>query len=154
MTVIANSTHPKKSSCLDSFFEMWQHDSLVVGKWFTIQATASLPGTLDEVKRLIRHSAFDLRMPNHVRSLIGAFSQSNSVNFHQQDGSGYQFLADYVIELNSINPQIASRMLTALTPWRRYDVMRQEMMKTQLSRIVDTPNLSPDVYEVASKALA
>jgi len=154
LTVIANSTHPKRSSCLDSFYEMWEHDSLVVGKWFTIQATASLPGTLDEVKRLIRHPAFDLRMPNHVRSLIGAFSQSNSVNFHQQDGSGYQFLADYVIELNVINPQIASRMLTALTPWRRYDVMRQQMMKTELNRIVDTPNLSPDVYEVASKALA
>ena len=102
----------------------------------------------------MRHPAFDIRMPNHVRSLIGAFSQSNPVNFHAGDGAGYRFLADRVGELNGINPQIAARMLTALTTWRRYEPHRQALMRAALEQVAETAGLSPDVYEVATKALA
>ena len=154
LTAIVNTQHPQKTECLKTFYEQWQADDLVVGKWFTVQATCRLPGALDQVRTLMTHPAFDMRMPNHVRSLIGAFSQSNPVNFHSANGEGYAFLADQVIELNTINPQIASRMLTPLAALGRYDDPRQAMMRTELERILQTPDLSRDVYEVASKAVA
>ncbi|MGZ8219189.1 aminopeptidase N [Methylomagnum sp.] len=154
LSAIVNSGNPDKQACVTEFYEKWKNEDLVVGKWFTLQATCYLPGTLDRVKALLAHPAFDLKTPNHVRSLIGTFAQSNPVNFHTKDGAGYTFLADHVIELNAINPQIAARLLTALTPWRRYDSDRQRLMCQQLQRIAGTANISKDVYEVAMKSLA
>jgi aminopeptidase N len=154
LSAIVNTHHPHKAECLRAFYQQWHADDLVVGKWFTVQATCRLPGALDRVRSLMTHPAFDMRMPNHVRSLIGVFSQSNSVNFHSSDGEGYEFLADQVIKLNAINPQIASRMLMPLTAMGRYDEERQGMMRDQLGRIMQTPDISRDVYELASKALA
>ena len=151
---IVNSHHPQKRDALDRFYETWKTEDLVVCKWFTLQATCRQPGVLESVQSLMKHPAFDIRTPNHVRSLIGAFTQSNPANFHTEDGEGYRFLADQVIALNGINPQIASRMLTALTAWRRFDPSRQLLMQGALERVANTPELSSDVYEVASKALA
>ncbi|MCK5926499.1 MAG: aminopeptidase N C-terminal domain-containing protein, partial [Methylococcales bacterium] len=85
---------------------------------------------------------------------IGSFSRGNPVCYHAKNGEGYQFLADHVILLNAINPQVASRMLTTLTQWQRFDQSRQKLMKMQLERIVNTKNISKDVYELASKSLA
>jgi aminopeptidase N len=154
LSAMINTRNPDKAECLEAFYQHWHDESLVVGKWFTLQATCALPGTLARVRELLAHPAFDLKMPNHVRSLIGAFAQSNPVNFHAKDGEGYAFLADHVIELNAINPQIAARLLTALTPWRRYDEGRQRLMCLQLQRVAGTPNISKDVYEVAMKSLS
>lgn len=154
LNAIVNSNHPDKNEALDRFYQTWKEEDLVVCKWFTLQATCRRPGGLAAVQTLMQHPAFDIRTPNHVRSLIGAFTQSNPANFHTDEGDGYRFLADQVIELNGINPQIASRMLTALTAWRRFDPSRQLLMQGALERVAHTPNLSSDVYEVASKALA
>ncbi|MEY4684304.1 MAG: hypothetical protein RLZ25_763 [Pseudomonadota bacterium] len=154
LSAIINSDHPQKNEALDRFYQTWKQEDLVVCKWFTLQATCRRPGSLASVQALMQHSAFDIRTPNHVRSLIGAFTQSNPANFHTEEGDGYRFLADQVIALNGINPQIASRMLTALTAWRRFDPSRQLLMQGALERVAHTPNLSSDVYEVASKALA
>jgi len=153
LSAIVNSHHPEKSACLEAFYQEWQGDDLVIGKWFTVQATCKLQGTLDDVIRLTHHQAFDINMPNHVRSLIGGFSQSNPVNFHAIDGGGYAFLEKKVLALNAINPQIAARMLAAMTGWRRYDPIRGGFMRAALERIVTVGDLSSDVYEVASKAL-
>jgi aminopeptidase N len=153
LTSIVNSHHPEKPGCLDAFYQQWQAEALVVDKWFTLQASSFMPNTFATVQRLMAHSAFDMKSPNRVRSLIGAFSQNNPVHYHAANGEGYQFLADQVIALNSLNPQVASRMVTALTSWRRFDVQRQDMMKIQLQRIMQTPDISPDVYEIASKSL-
>lgn len=154
LTVIVNAQHPRKSECLERFFDQWKGEDLVVGKWFSVQATCRLAGTLDAVKRLTTHPAFDLHTPNHVRSLIGAFCQSNPSQFHAQGGEGYEFLADKVIVLNSINPQIAARMLTSLAAWKRFDPTRQQEMRRAIERVAKVGDLSPDVFEVASKALA
>ena len=94
-----------------------------------------------------------MKNPNRMRSVVVAFAFQNGVNFHQKDGSGYRFLADCVIELNAINPQMAARIMSPLSRWRKYDEDRQEMMKRELERILDTENLSPDVFEIASKSL-
>ncbi|QSA96205.1 aminopeptidase N [Methylococcus sp. EFPC2] len=151
---IVNSTHPERAASLDAFYEQWQGEALVIDKWFALQATCHLTGTLTSVQALLNHPAFDLKTPNRVRSLVGAFCQSNPVNFHAADGAGYRFLGDHVIELNAINPQIASRMVSPLTQWRRYDDGRQKLIREQLRRIADTAGISKDVYEVASKSLA
>jgi len=154
LAVIVNSSHPAKATCLASFYQQWQNEALVIDKWFSLQASSSNPDTFSVVQSLLQHPAFDLRNPNRVRSLIGAFSQANPLHFHAANGQGYQFLGDHIIALNTLNPQVASRMLNALTSWRRYDVGRQALMKTQLERIIATDAVSKDVYEVASKSLA
>ena len=153
LTVIVNNPHPARQQCLDSFYRQWQAEALVIDKWFALQASSSMPDTFATVQALMNHPAFDLKNPNRVRSLIGAFSQSNPLHFHAANGQGYRFLADRIIELNILNPQIASRMVGALTGWRRYDEGRQALMKTQLERIMNTEAISKDVYEVASKSL-
>ncbi|RYG01016.1 MAG: DUF3458 domain-containing protein, partial [Chitinophagaceae bacterium] len=100
------------------------------------------------------HAAYDGKNPNKIRSLISSFCNSNAINFHANGDEGYVFLADQIIQLNSQNPQIASRLLTPLTKWKKYNSTRQVQMKTQLERIMAEPNLSKDVFEVVSKSLA
>jgi len=153
LTVIVESNNPAKAKCLENFYQQWQGEALVIDKWFTLQACSSAEDTFTTINHLMKHSAFELTNPNRVRSLIGAFSQANQLHFHAANGQGYQFLADQVIALNAINPQVASRMVAALTQWKRFDENRQDLMKKELERIINTVNISKDVYEIASKSL-
>ncbi len=150
---IINTDNPEKTACLDQFYQQWSAEALVIDKWFSLQASSSQPDTFTVVQSLLKHAAFDLKNPNRVRSLVGAFSQANPIHYHAKNGQGYQFLADQVIALNSLNPQVASRMVSALTQWRRFDKQRQDLMKQQLERIINTENISKDVFEIASKSL-
>ena len=143
-----------KQHTLTAFYQKWQNEPLVVNLWLSIQATCDLPGTLDEVIKLTKSSVFDLQNPNKVRSLIGAFAGQNAINFHTKTGEGYQFLADQIIKLNLKNPQIAARLITPLTKWKRYDSERQKLIKQQLERIKAEPKLSKDVFEVVDKSLS
>lgn len=151
---LANIDHPARQRSLEAFYERWQHEPLVVDKWFGLQASSTVAGTAERVEALTRHPAFNLRNPNKVLSLIGAFSRGNPVNFHATDGGGYRFLADQVLTLDGLNPQVAARLLTALSGWRRFDEARQRLMEEELVRIKATGGLSSDVYEVVVKALA
>jgi len=144
---------PVRRKALQDFYTRWQHEALVVDQWFSVQATSSLPGTLDQVLSLMQHPAFDIRNPNKVRALIGAFCGQNALHFHEISGVGYEFLAERILQLNVLNPQIASRLLTPLTRWRKYDDTRQRLMRVQLQRIATEPALSSDVYEVVVKSL-
>jgi aminopeptidase N len=150
---LAQTDCPERSEALSIFYDTWKGDSLVIDKWFSLQATSRLPGTLGEVRRLMEHPAFDIRNPNRVRSLIGAFCQNNLLRFHEEDGSGYRFLGEQVSVLNDLNPQVAARMLGALSNWRRFDEGRRELMKAVLENILALPNVSRDVYEIAAKSL-
>ena len=153
LKAVVNADRVKGDELLADFYELWKNDPLVVDKWLTLQALCTLPGTLERVLELTAHPAFVLKNPNKVRSLIGAFCGANQIRFHDVSGKGYSFLADYVIRLNGMNPQIASRLLTPLTTWKRYDTARQLMMRGELERIMGMENLSGDVDEVASKSL-
>ena len=153
LSTIINSLNPSKQKSLQSFYQQWKGEALVIDKWFTLQASGSAEDTFETVEALMKHPAFEITTPNRVRSLIGAFSQGNQLHFHAKNGQGYQFLADQVIALNSINPQVASRMVTALTQWQSFDKSRQVLMKGALEKIINTPNISKDVFEVASKSL-
>ena len=155
LAVLVNSPfEAEKAKTLASFAEFFKDNPLVMDQWFSVQAACSLPGALARVQHLMTHPAFTLKNPNKVRALIGAFSGQNPVNFHQADGSGYRFLADQVITLNALNPQIASRLLGPLTRWGKYDDARQALMKAELQRILVSGELSSDVFEVVSKSLA
>lgn len=155
LAVLVNSPfEAERAKALESFAEHFKDNPLVMDQWFSVQAASTLPGGLARVKALMQHPAFTLKNPNKVRALIGAFAGQNLVNFHAADGSGYRFLADLVIELNALNPQIASRQLAPLTRWRKYDDARQVLMKGELERILASGELSSDVYEVVSKSLA
>ncbi|MBF8648570.1 aminopeptidase N [Pseudomonas pudica] len=155
LAVLVNSPfEAERAKALEAFAEHFKDNPLVMDQWFSVQAASALPGGLARVKALMQHPAFTLKNPNKVRALIGAFAGQNLVNFHAADGSGYRFLADLVIELNALNPQIASRQLAPLTRWRKYDDARQALMKGELERILASGELSSDVYEVVSKSLA
>ncbi|MNO84966.1 Aminopeptidase N [compost metagenome] len=155
LAVLVNSRfEAERAKTLESFAEHFKDNPLVMDQWFSVQAASSLPGGLARVKALMQHPAFNLKNPNKVRALIGAFAGQNLVNFHAADGSGYRFLADLVIELNAFNPQIASRQLAPLTRFRKYDSARQALMRAELERILASGALSSDVFEVVSKSLA
>jgi aminopeptidase N len=155
LAVLVNSPfEEQKAKALASFADHFKDNPLVMDQWFSVQAGSVLPGGLDRVKALMQHPAFNIKNPNKVRALIGAFAGQNLINFHAADGSGYRFLADLVIELNGFNPQIASRQLAPLTRWRKYDDARQALMKGELERIRASGQLSSDVFEVVSKSLA
>jgi aminopeptidase N len=142
-----------RESVLASFYSKWQDEALVVDQWFSIQASSVLPGALERVQALMLHPAFSIKNPNKVRALIGAFCGQNALHFHEISGAGYEFLADRIIQLNALNPQIASRLVTPLTRWKKYDSKRQALMRAQLQRISKVKTLSKDVYEVVAKSL-
>lgn len=155
LAVLVNSGfEAERDKALEAFAEHFKDNPLVMDQWFSVQAGNTQPGGLERVQHLMQHPAFTLKNPNKVRALIGAFANQNLVNFHRADGAGYRFLADQVVVLNKLNPQIASRLLAPLTRWRKYDAGRQGLMKTELERILASGELSSDVYEVVSKSLA
>ncbi len=155
LAVLVNSPfQEEQSKALAMFADFFKDNPLVMDQWFSVQAGCPLPGGLERVQALMQHEAFTLKNPNKVRALIGAFANQNLVNFHRADGTGYRFLADQVITLNALNPQIASRLLAPLTRWRKYGEARQALMKAELERILASGELSSDVYEVVSKSLA
>ena len=153
LVALVNNECEQRSTALEQFYSKWKDDLLVVDKWLGIQATSRLPGTLNRVKELISHEAFSLKNPNKIRALIGAFGHGNPSQFHDLSGEGYEFFTDKILEIDKLNPQIAARLSTVFTLWRKYDDARQQLMKQQLERIVSTPKLSKDVYEIVSKSL-
>jgi aminopeptidase N len=150
--VLANLDCPEREPALKAFYERWKDEPLVVDKWLAVQAGSRLPDTLSRVNLLLKHKAFDLKVPNKVYSLIRTFG-ANHVRFHAADGGGYAFLADQVIALNALNPQVGGRMARAFDRWQRFDDQRQSLAKRQLERIRDTDKLSKDVAEIVGKAL-
>lgn len=149
----AESTIPVAENALTDFYQRWQDDVQVMEQWLAVQASSCVPDAYERILRLQEHEVFDIKNPNKVRSLIGQFAMNNPMHFHQESGAGYKLLADYVIKLNTMNPQIASRLLTPFTRWKRYGETHQEQMKTELMRIRKQPELSKDVYEIVEKSL-
>ncbi|MCP4161305.1 MAG: aminopeptidase N [Deltaproteobacteria bacterium] len=152
LSLLANMKTEKGDLAINEFYEKWKDNTLVLDKWFAVQASSTLPGTFNVVNSLLEHEAFSIKNPNKVRSLIGVFANANPINFHTING--YSFLADQVIILNKLNPMIAARLVSVFNKWKRYDTTRKNLMKTQLERILSTENLSKNVYEIVTKALA
>ncbi|RXE84981.1 aminopeptidase N [Pseudoalteromonas sp. A757] len=146
--------HTKMESLFSQFDSQWRHDSLVMDKWFALSASLPNDEVISNINTLYAHPCFDKGNPNRVRALIGSFARTNPAQFHRTDGKGYALLGDLLVELNSINPQNASRMITPFMSWKRYDETRQQLMRAQLSRLANLEGLSDDLYEKVEKALA
>jgi aminopeptidase N len=150
---LANCTGPERAPALEGFYRKWKDEPLVVDKWLAAQSGSRLPTALSDTRRLMNHPAFNIRNPNKVYALIGAF-RGNHVRFHAGDGSGYAFVADQVIALDAINPQVAARMARGLDRWKKFDAGRQAHARAALERMRDAKGVSKGVLEIASRALA
>ena len=154
LSALANAEGSGRESALQTFYEKWQDEPLVLDKWFAVQASSRLPDTLSAVKRLMRHPAFTLKNPNRVRSVVSSFCHGNQVRFHAADGSGYAFAADQIIAIDSLNPQVAARLARSFDRWRKFDRARREQAQAALERVRGTAGLSKDTFEVVTRALA
>ena len=123
-------------------------------KWLMLQAISPAEDVLTTVRALLNHRSFTMSNPNRIRALIGAFAMHNPLAFHAADGSGYQFMVEMLTELNSRNPQVASRLIEPLIRFKRYDEHRQQLMRAALEQLKTLPNLSGDLFEKITKALA
>ena len=151
--ILVDTDPELNKAAVDLFYSKWQHDKLVLDKWFAVQAGSMLQNTLDQVLQLCSHPDFSMTNPNKVRSLIYIFALHNPIQFHRNDGAGYQFIADKIIELNTINPMVAARLSSCFNHWKRYDNHRKALMKKALEQILSVQTLSKNVYEVVSRAL-
>ena len=149
--MLVNSDAAERTVALKAFYERYRGNALVTDKWFMVQALSTRDDTPEMVARLAEHPDFTLSNPNRLRALVGAFA-SNQRAFHEASGRGYRFLTDMILAADKLNPQSAARLVPSLGRWRRFDRKRAELMKAELRRIVDTPGLSKDVFEQASKS--
>jgi len=150
----ANSAQlPCREPLMKGFSDQWQHDGLVMDKWFMLQGANPADNALEQVKAQMSHPAFTLKNPNRIRSLIGAFCNRNPARFHAKDGAGYRFLKEILVTLNQSNPQVASRLIDPLLKLAYYDSARQQQMRNVLQELADMDNLANDLYEKVEKTL-
>jgi aminopeptidase N len=143
----------ERELALDAFYRRWKHEPLVLDKWFRLQAQSPEKSAFERVLALSAHPDFTLRNPNRVRALLGAFAHGNPARFHARDGRPYAFFAGKVLELDALNPQLAARLVTAFSPWRRYEPVRRAAMQAELERVRGAPSLSKDTGEIVARAL-
>ncbi len=153
LEALSHTDTPQRQECLEDFYNNWRHDPLVVDKWFSLQAGSHHVHALEHVQKLVEHPDFSYTNPNRVRSVLGVFGRINLLGFHRQNGNGYEFLAEQVLKLNKINPQVAARIVAPFTHWKHLDGDRQLLMKQALQTIIESSDLSKDVYEIVSKSL-
>ena len=142
-----------RESLMADYSEKWKHDGLVMDKWFALQGSNPDSNVLDIIKASMEHPAFSLKNPNRTRNLIGSFLTQNPVQFHDKSGKGYEFAGEILKELNSSNPQVASRLIDPLLKYRLYDEERQALMRKELEALKAMDNLAKDLFEKVTKAL-
>jgi aminopeptidase N len=141
----------KGSAELAAFHDRWQHDRLVMDKWFGLQISLAAPErAAATAESLTAHTLFDWKNPNRFRAVFGALA-GNPAGFHDASGAGYRLLADWLIRLDAVNPQTTARMSAAFETWSRYDGHRQALIQGELERIATTAGLSRDTGEMVSR---
>ena len=153
LAALLYSASPDAEHALAAFAQQWKKDSLVMDKWFALQAKIPEASTLQRVRLLQKHRLFSLKNPNRVRALLGSFCHGNPLSFHQPSGKGYPFLVEQVLALDPVNPQGAARLASALTHWKKLEPKRKEKMRAALQTLYHTAGLSRDVFEIVSKSL-
>ncbi|HKU64861.1 MAG TPA: aminopeptidase N, partial [Rhizomicrobium sp.] len=152
LAALTRMESPLRDGAFTHFHDRFKKDALVLDKWMSLQAGSPLPDTVTAVRQLMKHPAFDIKNPNRVRALVGAFS-ANHLRFHKDDGSGYRLVGEVIRSLDGMNPQVAARMAGAFESWRRYDPARQALMRTELKAIHGLSGISPNLFEVTGKML-
>jgi aminopeptidase N len=152
LAALSRMASPKRETAFAHFHDRFKSDALVLDKWMSLQAGSCLPDTVEQVRALMSDPAYDVKNPNRVRALIGAFS-GNHLRFHSADGRGYALVGETIRTLDGINPQVAARMAGAFENWRRYDDNRQALMRAELEKTKARDGLSANLFEVATKML-
>jgi aminopeptidase N len=152
--VLTGLDRPERIEALEAFYASHADDPLIVDKWLGLNAQVPLASTVERVRELTRHPAFDLKRPNRVRALLGTFANANPVAFNRPDGEGYRLLAEIVLGLDRFNPQVAARLATAFRSWRMLEPGRQGQAKAALEGIAAEPKLSRDTAEIVSRCLS
>jgi aminopeptidase N len=137
---------------LAHFHDRHADDALVLDKWLMLSAQVPLPGAAARVEALSRHPNFTFKTPNRVMALYSGFS-ANMVGFHAADGEGYRVLADAIIRLNDINPQVAARLATGFRSWTQFDAVRRNHALSQMERILAVPQLCRDAFEIITRTV-
>jgi aminopeptidase N len=150
---LADTTSDERDELFARFEARWRGEPLVLDKWFALEATSRRADTLQRVRSLLSHPGYNARNPNRVRALVGAFALANFARFHAADGSGYAFVADQVLALDAMNPQLAARVAGAFELWKRLPESRRGRVAVELRRVAAAPELSPDVTEIVTRSL-
>jgi len=153
LSVICTHVSTEREQCLQHFHDAFVDHKLVIDKWFMLQSLSDYDGALGDIQKLTKHHSFDVKNPNRLRSVYGAFATANPSQFHKLGGDGYAWLADAIIETDGRNPQVAARLVSPLTRWKRFSEPYASDMRKQLQRVAHVSSLSPDVYELVSKSL-
>ncbi|MGE0211424.1 MAG: aminopeptidase N [Parvibaculaceae bacterium] len=153
LMVLTRLDAPEREEALETFYEAHRDDSLIVDKWLSLHALAPFASTPQRLRGLLEHESFSLTRPNRVRALIGTLALSNPVAFHAADGEGYRLVADVVLALDPLNPQVAARIATSFRSWRMLEAGRQAHARGELERMKGQAGLSRDVYEIAARCL-
>ena len=154
LAIMIGNALPERAEALADFHDRYQDDALVLDKWLAFEAMVPAPGALDRVRELLGHPSFSLTNPNRIRSLVGTFAGANQTQFNRADGQGYDFLADFVIDLDKRNPQTAARLLVSFRSWRALESKRRAAAERALRRVADVPDLSTDTRDIVTRTLA
>ncbi len=154
LSIMAHAALPERHPALAAFYERYHEDHLVLDKWLTFEAIVPAPETLDRVRALLDHPAFSIANPNRVRALVGAFAGGNQSQFNRADGAGYDFVADFVADLDRRNPQTAARLLVSFRSWRALEAERRARAEAALKRVAALENLSSDTRDIVTRTLA
>ncbi len=150
---LAVSNAPERQAALEQFYDKWNDDPLVINKWLAWRAMRPGDKALADIESLTAHESFDMKNPNKVQALIGVFASENLAGFHRADGGGYRFFFNRIIALDAINPQVAARLLTIVESWRKLEGGRRALLAAELNQLAERQNLSPNVFEMASRLL-
>ncbi|WP_246479541.1 aminopeptidase N [Kaustia mangrovi] len=153
LSALTRTNRPERDRALDAFYAAHSGDHLLVDKWLMLNAAIPFPETLERVRTLMEHEAFSITRPNNVRALIGAFAGLNPATFNDPSGDGYRLLADVVLELDPLNPQVAARLSGSFKTWRMLEPGRRALAKAEIERIRACKTLSRDVYEIVTRIL-
>ena len=152
LSIIENSEKHHSQDELEHFYQTYQSEHLVMAKYLSLLSSSRRDGTLERVKELEKSEIYDVTVPNMVRALIGGFT-ANTKHFHAKDGSGYQFVADKLIEIDKINAQMASRLAGAFKLYKKMNEESKELMRVELERVMSQEKISSNLYEIVSKIL-
>jgi aminopeptidase N len=153
LATLSHHQVPERQAAFDDFYRRYEGDALIIDKWFGLQAAIPEADTLARVKSLTAHPAFSMSNPNRVRALIGNFAQANQTQFNRCDGEGYAFHADTMLALDSINPQVAARLMTAFRSWRALEPERRSKAEAALKRVAASSSLSRDLQDIVTRTL-
>jgi aminopeptidase N len=152
--ILSQAALPERRAVLKAFHDRYADDALVLDKWLMLEATVPSSETLERVQALLRHPSYSANNPNRIRALVGSFAGANQTQFNRVDGAGYEFLADFALDLDKRNPQTTSRLLVSFRSWRSLEPIRRGHAEAALRRIARADNLSPDTRDIVTRTLA